>query len=83
MIYQIKNKYYIRTAPMKYTEIELLLKNDDVVIQPTQNRILANGQMSIKEINFQKEKDNIKKTLCNNGDKQESTVKSSKHRRRG
>lgn len=83
MIYQIDNKYYIRTAPMKYTEIEFLLKGNDVVVKPTHNRILANGHMSIKEINFQTEKDKIKKKLCNNGDTQETAVKGSKHRRRG
>ena len=83
MIYKIKNKYYIRTAPMKYTEIKLLLKNDDVVIETTHNRILANGEMVITEINFQQEKDNLKKMLCDNGDKQETTAKSSKYRRRG
>lgn len=63
MIYQISNKYYIRVAPLKYTEINFLLKNDDVVIQPTKNKIEATGNMVIKEVNFQKEKETIKQRL--------------------
>lgn len=69
MIYLINNKYYIRVAPLKYTEINFELKNDDVVIKPTQNRIEANGTMVIKEVNFQNEKEKIKHSLL---DKEEN-----------
>lgn len=63
MIYLINNKYYIRVAPLKYTEIDFALKNNDVIIKPTRNRIEANGNTIIKEVNFQNEKEKIKHSL--------------------
>ena len=85
MIYQIGNKYYIRVAPMKYTEVKFILKNDDVVINPTQNKIESNGSMTITEFNFQKEKENIKKSLQDtlNPEKKTTRTSGAKHRRRG
>ena len=83
MIYQIENKYYIRVAPMKYTEVKFVLKNDDVVIEVTQNRLIANGSMQIEEINFQREKDNIKASLREEPSKTINITRGSKHRRRG
>lgn len=87
MLYQIANKYYIRVAPMKYTEVKFELKDDDVVIKITQNRILANASMKITEINFQKEKENIKTSLLNSkketSDSKETSARGSKYRRRG
>ena len=82
MLYQIENKYYIRVAPMKYTEVKLVLKDGDVVIKTTANKIIISGDTTVKEINFQKEKENIKKELTNNGDTQQTTITSSKHRKR-
>ena len=55
---------------MKYTEVNFILKNDDVVIQPTRNRLESNGQTIITEIDFQREKDSIKSDLL----KQEKSV---------
>ena len=63
MIYLINNKYYIRVAPLKYTEIDFELKNNDVIIKPTRNKIEANGNMIINEVNFQNEKEKIKYSL--------------------
>ena len=63
MLYQIENKYYIRVAPMRYTEVKLSLTNDDVTIKPTRNKIESSGNTVIKEINFQKEKEKIKLDL--------------------
>lgn len=83
MIYQIENKYYIRVAPMKYTEVKFILKNDDVVIETTQNRIIVNGNMNIKEINFQQDKEKIKASLLEkHTETSKTSVRSSKHRRR-
>lgn len=82
MLYQIENKYYIRVAPMKYTEVKLILKDGDVVIKTTANKIIISGDTTVKEINFQKEKENIKKELTNNGDTQQTAITSSKHRKR-
>ena len=68
MLYQIENKYYVRVAPMKYTEVKFILKNNDVVIQPTKNKLESNGRTIIKEFNFQHEKDNIKSDLLKKQD---------------
>lgn len=71
---------------MKYTEIEFELKNDDVVIKLTPNRVIATGNMTIKELNFQQEKENIKKSLLekitHNNETSNTVVRSSKHRKR-
>ena len=84
MIYQIENKYYIRVAPMKYTEVKFVLKNDDVAIEITQNRIIANGNMNIKEINFQQDKEKIKASLLEEPkETSNNSIRGSKHRRRG
>lgn len=83
MIYQILNKYYIRVAPIKYTEVKFILKDNDVIIQPTQNRIIANGDTKIKEINFQQEKENIKASLLEKPrETSNNSIRGSKHRRR-
>lgn len=71
MLYQIKDKYYIRVAPMKYTEVTFVLKDNDVIIKPTRNKIESDSETQIKEINFQKEKDNIMSDLLR---KDETTV---------
>lgn len=84
MIYQIENKYYIRISPMRYTEIKFLLKDNDVLISPTQNRIIANASMKIKEINFQNEKENIKASLLSETkETSDTSTRSGKYRRRG
>lgn len=82
MLYQIENKYYIRVAPMKYTEVNFILKNDDVVIQPTRNKLESNGRTIIKEFDFQKEKDNIKSKLLNDGNSNDTGEITTKYRKR-
>ena len=83
MIYQIENKYYIRVAPMKYTEVKFALKNNDVVIETTQNRIIVNGNTHVIEKNFQQEKENIKASLLEQPkETSDNSVRGSKHRRR-
>jgi len=82
MIYQIENKYYIRVAPMKYTEIKFSLRDDEVVIVPTQKRIIINADTKITEINFKENKEQIKTSLLSETSAEE-TVKCSKYRRRG
>ena len=48
---------------MNYTEIKFVIKNNDVVIEPTKNKIEANSNMVIEKIDFQKEKEKIKEKL--------------------
>ena len=85
MIYLISNKYYIRVAPMKYTEVEFSIKDNDVVIKPTKNRIESNDGMKIQEINFQKEKEKIKKSLLRRNNESNSDftrIADTKYRKR-
>lgn len=60
---------------MNYTEIKFVLKNDDVVIEPTKNKIEANNNMVIERIDFQKEKEKIKEKLL----KEEKTENSNRN----
>lgn len=86
MLYKIENKYYVRVAPMKYTEVKFELKHNDVVIKVTSSRIIATGDMNIKEINFQKEKENIKASLLEETKQEDETsntsMRGSRHRKR-
>ena len=82
MIYQILNKYYIRVAPRKYTEIKFILKNDDVVMETTQNKIESNGNTVMTTFDFQKEKDNIKNKLMNEQSEENCSTKINKYRKR-
>lgn len=86
MLYQLENKYYIRVAPRKYTEVNFVLKNDDVVISVTNNRMIADGNTVFTEINFQKEKEKIKASLLeetkDTSNVSNISVRSSKYRKR-
>lgn len=55
MIYKIDNKYYVRVGK-DFTEVELVFKDNDVDLKPTQNIIENNGNVSYEEINFLQEK---------------------------
>ena len=68
---------------MKYTEVSFGISGDEIIIKPTKNKILANANTNIEIINFQTEKEKIKKELNNNSDVKDTTVKISRNRRRG
>lgn len=68
---------------MKYTEVSFVISGDEILIKPTKNKILANANTNIETINFQTEKEKIKKELSNNSDVKDTTVKISRNRRRG
>lgn len=85
MIYQIKNKYYIKVAPYLYKEIDFILTNDSVTIKTLSNKIEITSGVDIKQIDFQKEKDSIKKQLLTEKNKEEKTYdfpRNNKHRNR-
>jgi hypothetical protein len=86
VIYQINNKFYIRTAPMRYTEVKLSVRNDDVIVSVTNNRIVSTGNTNIKEINFQENKEKIKASLLEEtkqtNETSNTSVRSSRHRKR-
>lgn len=63
MIYQIKDKYYINVAPHIFKEVSLCLKNDDLVLVPTDNKIEVYKTHEVEQIYFQNEKESLKKKL--------------------
>ena len=67
---------------MKYTEVKFELKNDDVIIHTTSNRIESNHTMEITQIDFQKEKDKIKSELLKDNCSGETTETVTKYRKR-
>jgi hypothetical protein len=70
---------------MKYTEIKFSIQNNDVAIEVTKNKIESNGKMKITEINFQKEKEKIKKNLLNKDEGDDADccgVVTKRHRKR-
>ena len=66
MIYQIKDKYYINVAPHIFKEVNLCLKNDDLILVPTNNKIEVYKTYEVKQIFFQNEKESLKKKLFQN-----------------
>ena len=50
MLYEINNKYYVNISPSIYVEVTVALKDDKGVITPTQNRLEANANTTIKPI---------------------------------
>lgn len=81
MIYQIKDKYYINVAPHIFKEINLCLKNDDLVLVPTNNKIEVYKMQEVRSICFQHEKDNLRKKLFSTK-KEETTATKSRPRKR-
>ena len=66
MIYQIQDKYYINVAPHIFKEVNLCLKNDDLILVPTNNKIEVYKMYEVKQIFFQNEKESLKKKLFQN-----------------
>lgn len=58
MIYKIDNKYYVRVGK-DFTEVELVFKDNDVDLKPTQNILEDNGNINYIEINFLQEKQSL------------------------
>lgn len=58
MIYKIDNKYYVRVGK-DFTEVELVFKDNDVDLKPTQNILEDNGNIKYIEINFLQEKQSL------------------------
>ena len=58
MIYKIDNKYYVRVGK-DFTEVELVFKDNDVDLKPTQNILEDNGNLKYEEINFLQEKNKL------------------------
>lgn len=82
MIYQIKDKYYINVAPHIFKEVKICLKNNDLVLAPTNNTIEVYKMYEVKSIYFQHEKENLRKKLFPNKIKETVAKKSRPSKRK-
>lgn len=58
MLYKIDNKYYVRVGK-DFTEVELVYKDNDVDLKPTQKVLENNGNINYEEVNFLQEKQKL------------------------
>lgn len=62
MIYLIDRKYYVRVGK-DFVEVELVYKDGDVDLKPTNNKLESNPNLKYEEINFLLEKENLLKNF--------------------
>lgn len=81
MIYKIANKYYVNISPMIFSEVNLVVKNNNVVIEPLGEKIEINANTEVIAINLADEKAKI---LKNHSKRTVETTeyRPSKHNRR-
>lgn len=81
MIYKIANKYYVNISPMIFSEVDLVVENNNVVIKPLGNKIEVNARTEVNAINLAEEKTKI---MRNNNKKEVVTTeyRPNKHNRR-
>lgn len=51
MIYEYKNKYYIKLYPSVYREIKVNLKDDELVIEADSKNTEISDEQSVKSVN--------------------------------
>ena len=61
MIYKIANKYYVKISSMIFSEVDLVVENNNVVIKPIGNKIEVNAKTEVNAINLADEKAKILK----------------------
>lgn len=60
MIYIIKGKYYIKTAPLQYVEVNFEKQGNELTIVPTTNKIEVSMNDNITSTDFQSIKEKLK-----------------------
>ena len=61
MIYKIANKYYVNISSMIFSEVDLVVENETVVIKPLGKKIEINATTKVEQINLADEKTKILK----------------------
>jgi len=77
MIYSYENKYYVNISPRIYCEVEVQLKNDELRIQPTHNKIELSPNAEISKIDLTTLKTQLKSNNKNDKHSVENKVKNS------
>lgn len=75
MIYQIDGKYYVNISPNTYTEVELKLTKDDLILVPTNRQIEVNKTYTVRQIYFMQEKNKIRDKMLEEQKKVEEKKK--------
>ena len=56
MIYKIANRYYVNISPMIFREVDLVVKNNQVVVEPRSKKIEVTANTNLSTINLADEK---------------------------
>lgn len=81
MIYKIANKYYVNISPMIFSEVNLVVNNGKVILEPVGKKIEVNKNTEIIQINLDEEKARLLKKTKIQGDAPVE-YRPSKHNRR-
>lgn len=81
MIYKIANKYYVKISPMVFSEVELVVENNEVVIKPVGKKVEVNANTEVAAINLADEKTKVLKNY-NKKDVETTEYRPSKYNRR-
>ena len=81
MIYKIANKYYVKISSMIFSEVDLVVENDKVVIKPIGNKLEVNAKTEVNAINLADEKAKILKNY-NKKNVETTEYRPSKYNRR-
>ena len=81
MIYKIANKYYVKISPMVFSEVELVVENNEVVIKPVGKKIEVSAKTEVSAINLADEKAKVLKNH-NKKDVETTEYRPSKYNRR-
>lgn len=64
MIYKIKNNFYVKVGN-KLTKVNVKLNNDDIILEPTKEKIEITKDLKYDVLNFEQDKKEIKRVLNN------------------
>lgn len=64
MIYKIKNNFYVKVGN-KLAKVNVKLNNDDIILEPTKEKIEITKDLKYDVLNFEQDKKEIKRVLNN------------------
>lgn len=64
MIYKIKNNFYVKVGN-KFAKVNVKLNNDDIILEPTKEKIEITKDLKYDVLNFEQDKKEIKRVLNN------------------
>lgn len=64
MIYKIKNNFYVKVGN-KLAKVNVKLNNDDIVLEPTKEKIEITKNLKYDVLNIEQDKKEIKRVLNN------------------